>query len=91
MIHSLARLGFLRTASFLEIIELRDRRPLAHGRVIVVMEVAAPVQIEHVVDPRHLAVVLRVQQVLGEGRRDLAAFHDELAEVGREALVGARL
>ena len=57
----------------------------------MVMERAAAVRIEHVPDPRHPAMFRRIQQILGERRGDIPAFHDQLAEVGREALVGACL
>ena len=53
----------------------------------MVVESAAAVQIEHVFDPRRLAIFRRVQQVLCERRRQFPAFHDQLPIIGRQPFV----
>ena len=80
----------LRTA-LLQILQLPHTRPFALGRVVVEMKRAAPPEIQHLLDPRRPPVLLRKQQVLGERGRHLPAPHHHLPQVGREALVVARL
>ena len=55
------------------------------------MERAAPVPIKHMLDPGLLPKFLRTEQVLCERGRPLAPPHDQLPQIGWEALVGARL
>ena len=55
--------------------------------MVMVVETAAAVQIEHVLDPRCLAIFRRVQQVFRERRRQLPAFHNQLPIIGRQTFV----
>lgn len=56
----------------------------------MVMESAAALKIKHMLDPCHLEMFLRVEQILRERRRHLATFDNQLAEIARETLIGAR-
>ncbi len=85
-----ARPTLLRTA-LLQIIQLPQTRPFALGRVVVEMKLAAPPEIQHLLDPRRPPVLLRKEQVLGERGRHFPASHHHLPQVGREAFVVARL
>ena len=85
-VHSLPSPTLLRTYH-LQIINLPNRRPLTLRRMIMVMKRAAPVNLQHLIDPRHLS---RIEQILRKRRGDLPALHHQLPEIGREALVGIR-
>ena len=53
--------------------------------MIMVMKRATPINLQHLINPRHLS---RIQQILHKRRGHLPALHHQLPEIGREALVG---
>ena len=57
----------------------------------MIMKRAAPVRIKHMLDPRPLPMLLRIQQILRKRRRDLPAPHNQLPHIGRQSPIRARL
>ena len=51
----------------------------------MVMKSAAPINLQHLIDPSHLS---RIQQILCKRRRDLPPLHHQLSKIRRKTLVG---